>query len=85
MDQLVMLLRILGALALLTTLTASAEATGRPHARDDYRWRNDQPQPPVKDCTRFNGRSGYYGNPWCTEAEQLRWDRWEARRRSRLN
>lgn len=35
---------------------------------------------PVKDCTRFNGRFGYYGNPWCTPAEQQRWDRWEAGR-----
>lgn len=35
---------------------------------------------PVKDCTRHNGRVGYYGNPWCTPAEQARWDRWEARR-----
>jgi hypothetical protein len=36
---------------------------------------------PVKDCTRLNGRWGYYGNPWCTPSEQLRWDRWDARRR----
>lgn len=35
---------------------------------------------PLKDCTRVNGRMGYYGNPWCTEAEQARWDRWDARR-----
>jgi hypothetical protein len=35
---------------------------------------------PVKDCTRFNARFGYYGNPWCTTAEQQRWDRWEANR-----
>ncbi len=38
-------------------------------------------QAPLKDCTRLNGRWGYYGNPWCTPAEQLRWDRWDARRR----
>jgi len=38
-------------------------------------------EPPIKDCTRLNGRWGYYGNPWCTPAEQLRWDRWDARRR----
>ena len=36
---------------------------------------------PLKDCTRLNGRWAYYGNPWCTPAEQLRWDRWDARRR----
>ena len=36
---------------------------------------------PLKDCTRLNGRWGYYGNPWCTPSEQLRWDRWDTRRR----
>lgn len=35
---------------------------------------------PPKDCTRFNGRFGYYGNPWCTPAEQERWDRWQVPR-----
>jgi hypothetical protein len=35
----------------------------------------------VKDCTRLNGRYGYYGNPWCTPREQARWDRWQATRR----
>ena len=38
---------------------------------------------PAKDCTRVNGRYGYYGNPWCNRLEQLRWDRWEARWRAR--
>lgn len=37
-------------------------------------------QTPVKDCTRYNGRFGYYANQWCSPAEQARWDRWEARR-----
>ena len=32
-------------------------------------------QAPLKDCTRINGRWGYYGNPWCTKAEQDAWDR----------
>jgi hypothetical protein len=36
--------------------------------------------PPLKDCTRLNGRWGYYGNPWCTPAEQQAFDRAEARR-----
>ncbi|HYD14848.1 MAG TPA: hypothetical protein VEA77_00470 [Hyphomicrobium sp.] len=40
-------------------------------------------QAPIKDCTRHNGRIGYYGNPWCTPAEQLRWDKWDAQRASR--
>jgi hypothetical protein len=35
---------------------------------------------PAKDCTRINSRFGYYANPWCTPAEQLQWDRWEAKR-----
>jgi hypothetical protein len=38
---------------------------------------------PPKDCTRLNGRWGYYGNPWCTRKEQLRWDRWDAARAAR--
>jgi hypothetical protein len=36
---------------------------------------------PVKDCTRINGRYGYYGNPWCDAREQARWDRWSDGRR----
>ena len=38
---------------------------------------------PVKDCARVNGRYGYYGNPFCTPAEQRVFDRWEARRLGR--
>ena len=34
----------------------------------------------VKDCTRLNGRGGYYANPWCNAREQLAFDRAEARR-----
>jgi hypothetical protein len=52
---------------------ASADARGK--ARRAYA------DASVKDCTRLNGRWGYYGNPWCSPAEQLRWDRWDARRR----
>jgi hypothetical protein len=26
---------------------------------------------------------GYYDNPWCSPAEQLRWDRWDVRRTGR--
>jgi hypothetical protein len=39
---------------------------------------------PVKDCTRFNGRYGYYGNPWCTEREQLLWDLYTSGARLRM-
>ena len=53
-------------------LGAPAEARGKQPGR--------LAEIPLKDCTRFNGRWGYYGNPWCTPAEQLRWDRWDARR-----
>jgi hypothetical protein len=38
--------------------------------------------PPPKDCTRINGRYGYYANFWCSESEQRAWDLWEARRRT---
>lgn len=41
--------------------------------------RKAQASAPIKDCTRLNGRFGYYGNPWCTPAEQKRWDKWQAR------
>jgi hypothetical protein len=53
-------------------------AIGTAHANKARRYNAD---PPIKDCTRINGRWGYYGNFWCTPAEQLRWDRWQARRR----
>jgi hypothetical protein len=73
------MLRPLTCLALVITLAAIATSpsyAGRKSAR------TAQPLP-VKDCTRINGRSGYYGNPWCTPAEQLAWDRAEARRLGR--
>lgn len=37
-------------------------------------------QEPPKDCTRYNGFFGFYGNVWCSPEEQARWDRWEADR-----
>jgi hypothetical protein len=52
---------------------ASTEARGKQ--------RGKLAEAPIKDCTRLNGRWGYYGNPWCTPVEQLRWDRWDAQRR----
>ena len=55
-------------------LLAPASATG-------YRGYKATRDAPVKDCTRINGRYGYYGNPWCTPAEQARWDRWSAGKR----
>jgi hypothetical protein len=38
---------------------------------------------PPKDCTRLNGRNGYYGNPWCDEAQQRAWDLWTDPQRSK--
>jgi hypothetical protein len=70
------MLRPLTCTALVITLVAIAASpsyAGRKSAR------TAQP-PPIKDCTRLNGRWGYYGNPWCTPAEQLAFDRAEARR-----
>ncbi len=47
-----------------------AAASGKPRA---------EPQP-AKECTRLDGRVGYYANPWCTPQEQRRWDIYESRR-----
>ncbi|MGD9783728.1 MAG: hypothetical protein AB7E80_04805 [Hyphomicrobiaceae bacterium] len=38
----------------------------------------------IKDCTRFNGHWGYYGNPWCSPAQQRAFDRIETRRSGRI-
>ena len=70
-------LLLIAALPLVLPAAQSAEA-GR---RDDGKRFADRTKP-LKDCTRLNARYGYYGNPWCTAAEQERWDRWEARRLS---
>lgn len=55
-------------LASAAMLPSPADAAKRKSART---WQ----AAPVKDCTRLNGRWGYYGNPWCTKAEQDAWDR----------
>lgn len=72
------MLRIAGTgmmvVAALLLAGASAEAGGK---RASKAWRAERP--PIKDCTKFNGRWGYYGNPYCTPAEQERFDRWQAR------
>jgi curli biogenesis system outer membrane secretion channel CsgG len=59
------------AVAVMIPLTSQSEAGKR--ARQAER-------PVLKDCTRMNGRFGYYGNPWCTPAEQKAWDRATSRR-----
>jgi hypothetical protein len=70
------MLRALACIALVLAITAAsplaAEAGGRKSARPL--------PPPLKDCTPLNGRWGYYGNPWCTKAEQAAWDRATSRR-----
>jgi hypothetical protein len=62
------------------TLAAMAAS---PSLADRKSARTAQPPPALKDCTRVNGRWGYYGNLWCTPAEQQAWDRAEARRLGR--
>jgi len=66
--------KIASVLAVVAALVTSGES-------EAGRIRRYADAPPLKDCTRVNGRWGYYGNIWCTPAEQLRWDRWDARRR----
>ncbi len=58
-------------IALLLTLVAALAVPAESRGRGRVRYWNA----PVKDCTRINGRWGYYGNPWCTKAEQQQWDR----------
>ncbi len=62
-------------MALVLTLAAALSLPAESRGKAGYRW-----QAPVKDCTRLNGRFGYYGNPWCSKAEQERWDRATSRR-----
>lgn len=68
---------LLAGVALIFPRSASAD-TG-PEQRPPTT-RQALEQPPPKNCTRYNGHFGFYGNPWCTPEEQTRWDRWEARR-----
>jgi len=63
----------------LVAITAAALLA--PASAKGYRGYKATRDTPVKDCTRINGRYGYYGNPWCTPAEQARWDRWSAGKR----
>jgi hypothetical protein len=73
-------MRLLTCLALL--VVAIAAAVGPADAAKRKAVRAYEPVA-VKDCTRFNGHWGYYGNPWCTPAEQQAFDRAEARRAGR--
>jgi hypothetical protein len=66
-------------LSCIALLVAIGAASAVPSAANDRRQARN-PAPPAKDCTRLNGRYGYYDNPWCTPAEQRAWDRAEARR-----
>ncbi len=64
-------------LASMPLLASAAHADGtRASAGREPAFRQTAP----KECTRLNGRVGYYGNPWCTPAEQRAWDVWDARR-----
>ncbi|MGE0023626.1 MAG: hypothetical protein AB7S70_08360 [Hyphomicrobium sp.] len=63
-----------------SALIAAIAAASAPAAAGPSTSRQAAGGPPLKDCTRMNGRVGYYANPWCSPAEQARWDRWDARR-----
>lgn len=64
----------LSAMCCIASLPSQADAAGKRLGT------REAVAQPIKDCTRLNARMGYYGNPWCTPAEQARWDRYEARR-----
>jgi hypothetical protein len=68
---------MLACLASLSLPSPPAHADGARTADNVHR------QTAPKDCTRLNGRIGYYGNPWCTPAEQRAWDIWDARRHAK--
>jgi hypothetical protein len=72
-----MYLRLASVLALLV---AGIAASGAGEYRNYKSSRGYVKAAPIKDCTPFNGRWGYYGNPWCTPREQAAWDRWSANR-----
>lgn len=74
-------LSVLGIVALAAASTAFAGPAGAEGWHRAHKSRHYVREARIKDCTRLNGRWGYYGNPWCTPAEQARWDRWDARRR----
>lgn len=68
-------------LSLILAAVATATAAHAGAARPSQTRAGPIAQP--KECPRLNSRFGYYGNPWCTEAEQRAWDIWEARARQR--
>lgn len=70
-------LTILLCLGFTLPLAGTLEAASAEHRRAARQARVAQPP---KDCTRLNGRYGYYANPWCNAAEQDRFDRWDAAR-----
>jgi hypothetical protein len=72
--------RVLGSLVIVAAVAAIAG----PASAGGYRASKERAyvrEAPVRDCTRINGRYGYYGNPWCSAREQERFDRWSASRR----
>jgi hypothetical protein len=73
------MLRTLTCIALTFVVAATIASPSEAASRKGVR----SAPPPLKDCTRVNGRWGYYGNLWCTPAEQQAWDRAEARRLGR--
>jgi hypothetical protein len=75
-----MLHRAVGALVLLAPAVLAAGAASAGGQRAQRAPRQIVRDAPLKDCTRINGRYGYYGNPWCNAHEQDRWDRWSAGR-----
>jgi hypothetical protein len=73
------MLSVRSAIVLIMALSVSPPSTAAERPKTSG-LRQSASAPPVKECTRFNGRFGYYANPWCNAAEQDRWDRWEAAR-----
>jgi hypothetical protein len=65
---------LIGAAALAGTAAGGEQLPAPPEVASE--------RVPPKDCTPVNSRYGYYGNIWCTAAEQRAWELWSERRRT---
>jgi hypothetical protein len=72
------MVRWVGSVVCAAALVAAGAASAEGYR--DYKAQHGYVREAVKDCTRLNGRFGYYGNPWCSPQEQARFDRWQASR-----
>lgn len=78
-----MMKQLAGALVCAGVLGLAGAAQAGTYEYSNESQRRNVQEAPLKDCTKFNSRYGFYGNPYCTPEEQARFDRWEARKLNR--